>query len=678
MHGSRPRGCQLSRADNDRKNADIGSECDDITEQKVLEEVAESVLQRLIAADENPDSDAPADPAVPPCLKLMHQARSDALIPGKMTAGETPANFATISDLRTDAHGRFDLEATPDSIGRFRIIRRLGHGAYGIVWLGLDPDLQRYAAVKVPRMLTMLDSKRRKRFLRESQATAALEHPHVATVYETGFDGELAYIASAYCGGGTLEDYLVSNHTLSTEVAARTAMTIAGAIAHAHQRGIVHRDLKPSNLFLQAEDDLKSEFTEPSSEQTQGAIGNPATLPERIQVADFGLATIQTELADVTATEGIVGTPAYMAPEQARGVSSVGPAADVYAIGVILYRMLTGRTPLIDDDPFVLLKKIAIGSFVRPQLLRSEVHRDLEAICLKCLALTPTDRYASAEDLQIDLQNFLLGKPVVARPYRFTDAWMSWIKREPAVTALAAFASLLLVAVIAGWIVAAGVFRKQRDDLRGQLNATLKANAETERLNAVLSRKLHEDTAGQIMRGLDEFIESGSANASHYNQRGEWAMNFGQYYKALSDFQRYQELAPENPYGYAHMAWLLACAPDNVMDPERALTMAIKARDTGNADHWSVLHCYGYALYANGNYSKALPVLTDAVEGASIGATSFIWTYRAMAEYQLGMHEAAKNSLAEAHKIREQRDEKSVFFDLNFERAQRLILGDDE
>lgn len=628
------------------------------------EAIDDSFLQRMISADENPDS-AAADPAVPRCLSLLHQARGDSVLAGESSGHETSSTPET-----TSVGPGFVGESTiPASIGRFRIIRRLGHGAYGIVWLGLDVDLQRLAAVKVPRLLTMIDGKRRKRFLRESRAAAALDHPNIVTVYEAGFDGELAFIATAYCANGTLEDYLAKEHTLSTDVATRITLTLAHAIGHAHERSIVHRDLKPSNLFLSAD---------PEHEHALTGI-RPTALPDRIQIADFGLATIQSEVADATATEGIVGTPAYMAPEQARGdAAAVGPVTDIYAIGVVFYRMLTGRTPLVDDDSFALLKKVVAGQFVRPQLLRSEIDCDLEAICLKCLALRPADRYGSAEDLQIDLQNYLAGKPVVARPYRFTDAWVSWMRREPVVAALAAFASILFVALIAGSIVAAGVYRKQRDELRGQLDATVIAKAETERLNAVLSRKLHDDSSGQIMRGLDEFIASGSATASHYNQRGEWAMNFGEYDKAQGDFLKYQELAPENPYGYAHMAWLLACASDDVLDPGRALAMAIKARETGNADHWSVLHCYGYALYANGKYSEALPVLVDAVEGASIGAKSFIWTYRAMAEYHLGMNSDAKHSLAEAHRIREQRDEKSVFFDLNFERAQRLILWNAE
>ncbi len=624
-------------------------------------EIPDSVLQRMIAADENPGSAAAADPSVPRCLSLLQQASSGAADIGEFSERAT----ASTSDATSVGLGRVYGAATPASIGRFRIIRRLGHGAYGIVWLGLDADLQRLAAVKVPRLLTMIDGKRRKRFLRESKAAAALDHPNIVTVYETGFDGELAFIATAYCAGGTLEDYLAKELTLSTKIAAQIALTLADAIGHAHDRGVVHRDLKPSNLFVGA--DPEHALPEISS----------ATLPDRIQIADFGLAMIQSELADATATEGIIGTPAYMAPEQARGdAAAVGPVTDIYAIGVILYRMLTGRTPLVDDDSFALLKKITVGRFVRPQLLRSELHRDLEAICLKCLALDPADRYASAKLLRADLQNHLDGRPVSARPYRFTDAWVAWMKREPVVACLAALSALLLVTVIAGSLVAARVFRTQRDDLRSQLDATNVAKSETERVNRALSQKLNEASADHMMRLFDEAIESGKATATQYMERGERAMNFGQYEKARGDFLTAMEMAPENAHGYSYLSWLLVCGSEEILDPECALELSLKSREiSSNPNHYSLLHCHGFALYANGRYQEALDALVDALEGDPVGGHSLTWSYRAMAEFQLGLRRRAELSLARATEIRHARDETNVFFNLNFERAQRLIHG---
>jgi len=624
--------------------------------------VPDTLLRQLVEADEAGNGAGAVAADTPRCLRLMEQARLDA---------ERTRDHSTQSATTTAAVALPDNGSIPNTIGRFQIVHRIGHGAYGLVYLGLDVDLQRPTAVKVPRMLTLLDGKRRKRFLRESKAAAALNHPNIVTVYEAGFDGELAYIASAYCSAGTLEDFLAKGQTLSTEVAARVAATLADAIGHAHERGIIHRDLKPSNLFVQGPSNHDS------YRDSDARDSDAKSLPRLIQVADFGLATIQSEFADATATEGIVGTPAYMAPEQARGdAAAVGPATDIYAIGVILYRMLTGRVPFVDDDQFALLRKVAEGNAVRPRLLRGEIHRDLEAVCLKCLAVNPAERYSSAAGLRDDLQNYLAGKPVSARPYRLTDSWVAWMKREPLVASLVALSVALLLTVIGGSVFAAGVFRKQRDDLRTQLTATEEARAETERLNVTLNRKLDEASADHMIRMFDEVIESGEATATHYQERGERAMNYGDYEKAYGDFQKYQKLAPGNPYVYTYMSWLLSCGSDEIRNPERALAMAEKARATGNSGHWSVRHVLGYALYVNGRFQEALDELSYSVENDPLGGQAIMWSYKAMSEHQLGLREDAKKSLAEAARIREERNQTSVFFELNFERAQRLLSGE--
>jgi hypothetical protein len=298
-------------------------------------------------------------------------------------------------------------------VGRFRITHELGRGGFGIVFLAEDSRLGRKVALKVPRPEVAGEPTLRQRFLREAHSAAALDHPNVASVYEAGEADGLCYIASAYCPGGNLAAWLRRHPgPVPMRQAAALVAALAGAVQHAHEHGVLHRDLKPSNILL----------APPSGEADELGF-----VPK---VTDFGLAKLLEEADDETTSGILLGTPSYMAPEQVEGRSrAVGVATDVYALGVILYELLTGRTPFRGPSLLMTLDQVRTAEPVAPRALRRDVARDLDVICLKCLQKSPRDRYASAADLAADVQRFLRHEPIRARPVGFvTRAWR-WCQR---------------------------------------------------------------------------------------------------------------------------------------------------------------------------------------------------------------------------------------------------------
>jgi WD40 repeat protein len=328
---------------------------------------------------------------------------------------------------------------TPGRLGRFQLLRELGRGGCGIVFLALDPVLGRPVALKVPHPEALLHPDLRARFLREAQAAAGLDHPNVVPVYEAGEIGPVCYIAAAYCEGLTLAAWLKQRgEPVPVRTAAALVATLAGAIAYTHGRGVLHRDLKPGNILL-----------------TPGRNGEDG-LDFVPRVTDFGLAKLLDAEAGPasdgrTRTGMIVGTPEYMAPEQAEGRhQDAGPHTDVYALGVILYELLTGRAPLVGKSYPDTLRRVVSEEPPPPTRLRSNVHPDLQTICLKCLRKEPAGRYASAGDLAADLRRFLNGEPIRARPVGRAERAWRWCRRNPASAALALVSAAALLLLLPG------------------------------------------------------------------------------------------------------------------------------------------------------------------------------------------------------------------------------------
>ena len=350
-------------------------------------------------------------------------------------------------------------ETLPPAVGRFVVEARLGRGSFGTVYRARDPELGRAVAVKVPRAGAFPDDEHRKQFAREAKAAARLRHPGIVTVYEVAAHDELPVIVSEYVAGTTLAERIAANRPGFRESAALVA-AVADALDHAHRAGVVHRDVKPSNVLLDAE-------------------GRP-------HLADFGLALGVDPEATVTAEGDVIGTPAYMSPEQAAGKPGVDGRADVYSLGVILYELLTGERPF-RGNPRMLVAQVQFDDPRPPRAVDDRIPRDLETVCLKCLAKPPGKRYATAGALAADLRRWLAGEPVLARRAGRGERFARWGRRNPTVASLLGLLAVVIVASLAG--------------LGFLLN---RAEQRRARAEALLTQASDADAAGQSV--LNEFV----------------------------------------------------------------------------------------------------------------------------------------------------------------------------
>jgi mono/diheme cytochrome c family protein len=290
----------------------------------------------------------------------------------------------------------------------YEVVRVIDQGGMGVVYEARQVDLGRTVAVK---MISAggLGPKVVSRFRLEAEAAAQLQHPNVVQIFEVGQVNGHPFFSMEYVAGGSLAQ-LLARQRLSCRQAAVLTATLARAVHAAHERGIVHRDLKPSNVMLTAD-------------------GTP-------KIADFGLAKRLDHDAAHTHTGEIMGTVSYMAPEQAEGrKDKIGPATDVYALGAILYELLTGKPPFQGATPLASLRLVIAQEPVAPCRLAPSLPRDLEAICLKCLEKAPGRRYGSAQSLAEDLQSFVSGEPVTARHNSWARRTWKWVRRHPQLAA---------------------------------------------------------------------------------------------------------------------------------------------------------------------------------------------------------------------------------------------------
>lgn len=324
------------------------------------------------------------------------------------------------------------LTQAPTRIGRFVVERQLGRGSFGAVWLALDPVLKRDVAVKVAHVGIHAPADLLERFEREAHLAARLHHPNIVPVFETGKDEGRLYIVSEYCRGPALAEWLRDrDEPVSSLVAAQMVRQLADAAEHAHRQGLIHRDIKPGNVLLTGNESASSDLVP--------------------RLTDFGLARDLTSDQASTRTGEVVGTLKYMSPEQAKGQSdSHGPGTDIYSLGVLLYRLLTGTTPFKGDSDFDVIQKIAADEPTPPNRLRQDVPRDLSSICLKCLEKRPDQRYTTAARLRDDLDRFLRNEPTIARPISAAERMVRWAKRAPSAAALVLVSLVSFVAIVAG------------------------------------------------------------------------------------------------------------------------------------------------------------------------------------------------------------------------------------
>ncbi len=299
----------------------------------------------------------------------------------------------------------------------------IGRGGMGVVWRARQLSLNRVVAVKLLVGGPLADAKVRQRFRNEAQAAAGLRHPSIVTIYEVAADADPPYFSMALIEGSNLSVRLGEAQP-TIQQAVQWMIEVADAVAHAHSRGIVHRDLKPANILIDRQD--------------------------RPHLSDFGLAKALDPDLDLTLTGQVLGSVNYMAPEQAAGRSAdVTSAADIYALGAVLYQLLTGRPPFLAESFGEVLRQVLNEDPIPPRRLNASVPRDLETICLRCLQKEPHRRYHSAQELADDLQRFRDKKPILARPATHVERTLKWIQRNRVVSALTA---LLIVAfVMTAW-----------------------------------------------------------------------------------------------------------------------------------------------------------------------------------------------------------------------------------
>ncbi|HWE36487.1 MAG TPA: protein kinase [Isosphaeraceae bacterium] len=369
------------------------------------------------------------------------------------------------------------VAADPDIPG-YEALDELGRGGMGAVYRARQRGLNRTVALKVIRAWVYADPEVAARFRAEAETAARFQHPNIVQVYEVGEHRGQGYLALEYAAGGSLRHRLAGTPQ-DPRAAAALIETLARAVHYAHERGVVHRDLKPANVVL-ADD------------------GTP-------KVTDFGLAKLLEHDAGLTRTGDLLGTPSYMAPEQAAGTpDAISPATDVYALGAILYEALTGRPPFQGATPLSTLDQVTGQEPLPPARLQRHVPRELETICLKCLEKEPRRRYGTARELAEDLRRFLEYRPIRARRVGWPGRLRRWVRREPVKAALV---GALLLVVAMGFAGIAALWRRseaEADQARDHLYVSRIAQARLEwRLNSVARAERTLDQCEPGRRGWE-------------------------------------------------------------------------------------------------------------------------------------------------------------------------------
>jgi tetratricopeptide (TPR) repeat protein len=366
-------------------------------------------------------SDLGRHPAICPVCSSPAATEEDFAAPEMVD--ELPPRPKPVPEVAVTLQEPDRLQETRDAgwptLKDYEILGELGRGGMGVVYQASQQSLKRVVALKVLAEAHAA-SERVRLFRREAEAAARLQHPHIVQIHQVGEQDGRPYLVLESVEGGSLAGRIAGIPWPVTQ-AARIVETLARAIHYAHQRGIVHRDLKPANVLL--------------------------TIDGVPKITDFGLAKLLDTEVGQTKLGVIMGTPSYMAPEQARGqAQEIGPATDVYALGTILYELLTGRPPFRGATTLETVHQVLFDELVAPTRLQPRVPRDLETICLKCLQKEPQKRYPSAQTLAEDLRRFLAGEPILARPVSWLERLARWCWRNPRVAGLLA----TLVTVFAG------------------------------------------------------------------------------------------------------------------------------------------------------------------------------------------------------------------------------------
>lgn len=518
-----------------------------------------------------------------------------------------------------------------EEIGRYETVRLLGEGSHGLVYLANDLQLERQVALKVPRIEVLISPDLRYRFLREAKAAAALSHPNIVPVFEAGLEGKICFIAYEFCDGESLAAWIdrwrLAQAGLPYERIAELIATLADAVQYAHSRGVVHRDLKPSNVLVpDTTDDLSSDHT------------------RRILISDFGLA----KMADVddgqTCTGAILGTPAYMSPEQASGgVHGVGIASDVYSLGAIFYELLTLRRPFDEASTLATLEAVRSREPQAPRRIRGGIPADLEAICLKCLEKKPQNRYLSSAELRADCERFLRNEPVLAKPITNWGYMRRWVAKYPVLSAVSA--TLVLTLLISSVVLAGLSLELGREAQRARL-AELQANTLLEEL----SQKLQSKSQADLIRAWTSVLDSGSRTANNYFERGNCYWQSEQFELAIADFEEAVQVDPDHLWANDYLAWVLVAGPESLRDPGRAKGCLDRIKEKIPLS-WATLVTAGVVEYRLSHFQQAIDLMNLSVRAKGNNGTFATQIVLAMAHHRLGAREHALSHFQLAEKL---------------------------
>jgi eukaryotic-like serine/threonine-protein kinase len=409
-----------------------------------------------------------------------------ASVPPAAAADSTESRLGSDSSSTVALPTHSDQSAVPfPAVPGYEIVALIGAGGMGVVYQARDLRLHRDVAIKMVLGGAVAGRTAIARFLAEAEALAALQHPHVVQVFDRGECQGLPFFVMEFCPGGSLADRVRQN-PLAGRDAAAVMEKLALGVAAAHARNILHRDLKPENVLYTADSAPK--------------------------LTDFGLAKrlddAGQETTALTQTGVQLGTPSYMAPEQAKGDTKwTGPRADIYSLGAILYRLVTGRPPFVGANSVETMRQVVEDEPVSPTVLAPGLPRDLTTICLKCLAKDPVRRYESAADLAEDLRRFLDGQPILARPVGSGERMVKWVRRNQTLAAaLGAVAAVLVVGSIATGVSAV----RAADSARRESAA--RADLEDQKRSALAYTRFMLDhlgaTKGQRAELLQAFLKA--------------------------------------------------------------------------------------------------------------------------------------------------------------------------
>jgi tetratricopeptide (TPR) repeat protein len=481
--------------------------------------VCSSADESLRQGDSSTDHSVLMD-ELPPPPDGLHQAGHQPGFGRVETAVQTPQEGERSAEL--------SRQSGPGPIGGYDILSELGRGGMGVVYKARHRALNRVVALKVVRAGAGASATDLDRFRTEAEAVAALQHPNIVQIFEVGEWNKLPYCALEYAEGGSLRD-AVGGRPVPPRIAAEWVEQLARAAHYAHEQGIIHRDLKPANVLLskRPSDESGCRPVEPASSSSDTSVV--------LKISDFGLAKRFERDSGLTGTGAVMGTPNYMAPEQAGQARTVGPPADIWALAAILYDLLTGRPPFLGTDAVSTMLAVRMDDPVSPRRLQPKVPADLETIALKGLEKDPSRRYPTAMAMADDLRRFLAGEPIAARPAGWGERVLKWGRRRPAAAALIAVSTTAAVTLT---IFGVGYLRNLEAHNRDLTNAndTITRERDTAnrlRLLAEKARNRMFDVLDAMTSGITE--DSLVTQKAITNQQKRFLADVLTYYQEFAD-----------------------------------------------------------------------------------------------------------------------------------------------